>query len=361
MMNPCQAKGTKHLRLPKPNTPAGEKWLNFLRFCNEDSNWQPKKDQRLCSKHFTTDSFVKNLNNQRTYLKEEAIPTIIGPVTYQKMTRKVKDTQEKSPLAADLLVPSATDTEGLNEIKQSPAAAEPLVPSPSSDTEDLDVMKQSPSSSDTWVPSPSYEMEVEDEFYEVPMVTLAPAVSSNKLRPCCDNNKELLIKIDKLERTVKRVQKVANKRNSTIRALRMQLKRLRKSKEAESENLLRFAQKERDDREYITVMNCLRINNPLLDHFVSSARGKMSEPSAALKKYVMMLHLVSPRAYNFVREECDLALPHPETVAKWCRRVYNPDVSDDECDPGFTKEEYDEIKDRVKQNDAKPVYLVFMD
>ncbi|XP_063632249.1 uncharacterized protein LOC134803370 [Cydia splendana] len=266
-----------------------------------------------------------------------------------------------SPSATDPLVPSATDTEGLNEIKKSPSAAEPLVPSPSSDTEDLDVIKQSPSSSDTMVPSPSYEMEVQDEFYEVPFVTQAPAASSNKAHPCCDNNRELLNKINQLERTVKRVQKVANKRNLTIRALRMQLKRLRKSKETESENLIRFAQKERNDREYITVMNCLRINNPLLDHFISSARGKLSEPSAALKKYVMTLHLVSPRAYNFVREEFDLALPHPETVAKWCRRVYNPDLSEDECDPGFTKEEYDEIKDRVKQNDAKPVYLVFMD
>ncbi|XP_063543631.1 uncharacterized protein LOC134752007 [Cydia strobilella] len=360
-----EEEGYSFHRFPKLNTPVGEKWLNFLRFCNEDNDWLPRKCDKLCSKHFTTDSFFINFNNSRTYLKEQAVPTIIGPVTNKKVSRNVNVTQKKMPSASDVMVmvPSPSTIVGdPDEIRESLSATDPLGSS-SSDTEYLDEIKKSPSSSDTMVSSPSYEMEVLEEFDEDPLVTQTTVVSSaNKVHSCCDINKELSKKIKLLQKSVNRIQKVATRRQLTIAALRAQLKRLRKRKEAESENLIRFVQKEIDDKEYITVMKCLR-KNPLLDHFISSARGKLSENNAGLKKYAMTLHLVSPRAYNFVREEFDLALPHPETVAKWCRRVYNPDLTeeDTEYDPGFTKEEYEAIKERVKENDAQPVYLVLMD
>ncbi|XP_061725837.1 uncharacterized protein LOC133531557 [Cydia pomonella] len=223
---------------------------------------------------------------------------------------------------------------------------------------------QNPSPSDTMVASPIYEMEALDELYEVPLVTQAPAVSStNKVKSCCNINKELSKRNYLLEKSVNRVQKVADRRILTIKALRAQLRRLRKSKEREGEKLNELLQKEKDDNEYITVMKCLR-NKPLLDHFISSARGKKPKSyNAGLKKYAMTLHLISPRAYNFVREEFDLVLPHPKTVAKWCRKVYNPDliVEETKYDPGLTRDEYEAIKERVKKNNAQPIQLVLMD
>lgn len=90
-------------------------------------------------------------------------------------------------------------------------------------------------------------------------------------------------------------------------------------------------------------------NNKVIERYLSRATGeKTREFSLELKKIAVTLHYLSPRAYNFVRDEFDDTLPHPKTIAKWYQGI--------DCNPGFTKEAMDAIKQKVAQNNDKPLY-----
>ena len=64
-----------------------------------------------------------------------------------------------------------------------------------------------------------------------------------------------------------------------------------------------------------------------------------------LRSFAMTLQFYSAKAYDYVRETFDLALPHPRTIRTWYCGV--------EGDPGFTKQSFDALKAKANDNLAQ--------
>jgi len=61
----------------------------------------------------------------------------------------------------------------------------------------------------------------------------------------------------------------------------------------------------------------------------------------ALRKFALTLNFYSPKAYRYVRDTFELALPHPSVLQSWYRSV--------DGEPGFTSEALDVLKQHVKR------------
>ncbi|KAJ8246096.1 hypothetical protein GJAV_G00263610 [Gymnothorax javanicus] len=74
-------------------------------------------------------------------------------------------------------------------------------------------------------------------------------------------------------------------------------------------------------------------------------QGKKSKVSEDLRSFAMTLHFYSAKAYAFVREVFDLALPHPNSIRSWYSSI--------SADPGVTQTAFSAIeahaKDRKKE------------
>jgi len=70
--------------------------------------------------------------------------------------------------------------------------------------------------------------------------------------------------------------------------------------------------------------------------------GKKTEYSEELKKFAVTLQYYSTKAYNFVRTQFSDMLPHPRTISKWNQGING--------EPGFTKESFQTLKKKVKEN-----------
>lgn len=64
-----------------------------------------------------------------------------------------------------------------------------------------------------------------------------------------------------------------------------------------------------------------------------------------LRKFAITLHFFNCKAYDYVRETFNLALPHPSVIRKWCNVV--------ECNPGFSTVCLNALKDRVLDAEKK--------
>jgi DNA transposase THAP9 len=84
----------------------------------------------------------------------------------------------------------------------------------------------------------------------------------------------------------------------------------------------------------------------------SSKLSRKSYP-AELKAFAMTLSFYSLKAYNYVRQTFDLALPHPSTIRYWYKGVA--------AHPGFTEESFAALSLRVKESsDEKPIICSLM-
>lgn len=68
---------------------------------------------------------------------------------------------------------------------------------------------------------------------------------------------------------------------------------------------------------------------------------KKSVFSENLKQFATTLHFYSAKAYDFVREKFQLALPHPQTIRKWYSSI--------PADPGFTVASFTALKSHVAE------------
>ena len=82
--------------------------------------------------------------------------------------------------------------------------------------------------------------------------------------------------------------------------------------------------------------------------------SKTKKISEELRSFAMTLHFYSPKAYEFVRESFDLALPHPETLRKWYSSI--------SANPGFTSPAFSALQSHVQspQKDGKETVCALM-
>ncbi|CAL9702423.1 unnamed protein product [Knipowitschia caucasica] len=70
-------------------------------------------------------------------------------------------------------------------------------------------------------------------------------------------------------------------------------------------------------------------------------KGNKSKVSEELQCFALTLHFYSAKAYSYVRECFNLALPHPDTIRKWYSEVSS--------DPGFTKASFVALRAHVQK------------
>lgn len=75
--------------------------------------------------------------------------------------------------------------------------------------------------------------------------------------------------------------------------------------------------------------------------FQKIQRKKRSVFSENVKQFAATLHFYSAKAYDYVRETFQLALPHPQTIRKWYSSV--------SADPGFTSASFTALKSHVAE------------
>lgn len=71
-------------------------------------------------------------------------------------------------------------------------------------------------------------------------------------------------------------------------------------------------------------------------------KGKNAKYVPEIRTFALTLHYYSARAYSYVRKYFKNLLPHSRTIQKWYAVVNG--------EPGFTKEAFDAIKERVQRN-----------
>ena len=72
-----------------------------------------------------------------------------------------------------------------------------------------------------------------------------------------------------------------------------------------------------------------------------------------LKAFALNLNFISPKAYNYVRESFSSCLPHIKSISRWYKTV--------NCNPGFTSEAFQVIKNAVTAADCQLVVNITFD
>ena len=68
--------------------------------------------------------------------------------------------------------------------------------------------------------------------------------------------------------------------------------------------------------------------------------GKGVKYSPELRSFALTLHFYSVKAYNFVRKNFKLCLPHPNVISQWYSKI--------PAEPGFTKPSFDALSLKLK-------------
>ena len=71
----------------------------------------------------------------------------------------------------------------------------------------------------------------------------------------------------------------------------------------------------------------------------------------SIRKFALTLHFYSAKAYKFVHEQFNKALPHENTLYKWCCKLNGK--------PGFTEESFNYIRETIVKNKEQGKELVF--
>eukprot|EP00111_Clytia_hemisphaerica_P009768 TCONS_00028644-protein len=82
----------------------------------------------------------------------------------------------------------------------------------------------------------------------------------------------------------------------------------------------------------------------------TSQKGSAYPPE--LKSFALTLQFYSTKAYNFVRDTFNKALPHRETIRMWYSSV--------SADVGFTESSFRAINHKVRSTNDKPVIVALM-
>ena len=78
-----------------------------------------------------------------------------------------------------------------------------------------------------------------------------------------------------------------------------------------------------------------------MDSNIKTGKATRKQYSPTLKKFALTLNFYSPKAYRYVRDTFNLALPHPSVLQSWYKSV--------DGEPGFNKEVLDVLSQHVQE------------
>lgn len=134
----------------------------------------------------------------------------------------------------------------------------------------------------------------------------------------------------KLTKKLRQKTNLAESRKKKIAVLRSKNLRLRK-KNAELGAIIENLKSERYlNQESADLLSSLNLTKT---DFLNPTKSKFSPE---VRKFALNLHFISPRAYNFVRDNFNTCLPHTRTLARWYKNI--------DGEPGFSTESLEALK-----------------
>lgn len=143
------------------------------------------------------------------------------------------------------------------------------------------------------------------------------------------------VKLNVLRNEYKKNQKKIKNQNELIRRRNAKIKKLSAVLNNLHENNFITA------TEYENLKEMSLKSGALLSRFLVKAKGKKvpKKYPAVLKSFALTLHFYSPKAYDYVRKEFNLCLPHPKTLSTWYMAI--------DAKPGFTSESFELLEKAV--------------
>lgn len=159
-----------------------------------------------------------------------------------------------------------------------------------------------------------------------------------------------------LKRKIDSLIDVIEKKNKKIKVLQQKSRRCKK-RNTNLKSLL----KELKDKSLMTsddvfvLESVSKVNEEFLARQLASARNEPlpNSYSEELRAFALTLHFYSPRAYEYVRQTFNLALPHQRTLCRWYRVING--------DPGFTKESFKALEAKIKSTAHQLLFSLVID
>ncbi|XP_071641013.1 uncharacterized protein [Temnothorax longispinosus] len=326
-------------KFPLKNSVQLQKWLSRIPL----QNFFPTKDDILCSDHFKPDCF-RRVDNNKLRLRALAVPTVFKPELPTKinvLSSKVEATAaasfEKSESAADMetTVDSETavyiETDADMDTTIDVDSTRDMVPVPII----LSTSTDRPQKRRPNTPVSIYSMR-HDHHYEA-----SPRSYKRKLTSALSTIKKLSKECKLNKQRVKRLTTKISSLKDIVRTLRESIS------VSESGLACLESMADSDVSEFLRRYARNANKSKKTGSKIFKRRGKLvagisrEKYPPAIRTFAMTLHFYSPKAYRYVRQKFCNALPDPSTLRLWYSTV--------NCEPGFTSESFDALKEKVSE------------
>ncbi len=302
--------------------------------------WTPNENSRLCALHFEEECFIVSSGRKR--LNSTAVPTIFDyslegkSLTAPPKGKCLSHTQFYTQTSLSTHT-QKTYTQDEAEVLDKDSA---IVTQDSSETHIVsDVMHHNYTAKASESDTDEEEEQIQDTSVSVEKTTTTTTTEHNYI-------------VRESPKSVKR------QLETQLLSVEEKLESCRKKLKLEKEKTKRLKQKVDSLAEVISVLKQKSLISSgcaeMLENSFSGVpkeilirveHGKRSKVSEELRSFAMTLHFYSAKAYAYVRECFDLALPHPDTIRTWYSNI--------SADPGFTKASFCAIQahaqDRTKE------------
>lgn len=154
---------------------------------------------------------------------------------------------------------------------------------------------------------------------------------------------------------IQALEEKCTKQRKTIKAMKEKLRRKDKKLAGLKDIIEDLRQKNHINLEQSVLINDLAGPSDFLKRQINKAKGLPlpNKYSEEMRKFALMLHFFSPKAYDYIRETYNTCLPHTRTLCKWYQHV--------NCDPGFTKEAFDALRIKVESSEYPVICSLVFD
>lgn len=291
-------------------------------------DFAPTKHSRLCSQHFTVDSFFTK--NGRRYLKEDAVPTLFD---LPPRLLKSPPSRPRRPLSSIENVPlQKTPTDMTRPSTSDNSAASAAVQRETVDAQDLLLVSLDKQAASTDVQRGTTEAQA-----------LSAMSAHNYSLPASPRAlKRKIVMLEGELDSVKKRFKAEKERRATC-----------EKKVARLQDTIKSLQKDRLLQQEAEGAQDQKLG-PILAALVKRIKSSNGKPSRRqyeedLRMFAVTMHYQSPKCYGYVRKTAKEELPHPKTIVRWYGNL--------ECDPGFTQQAFDILKEKVEAKGGSRIHV----